>query len=82
MFSSINLFQQIEMSAQKGMPIPEGWAVNDDGQIETDANIALKAKKLLPLGGTEANSGYKGYGLGMMVDILCGILSGKILFCI
>ena len=31
---------------------------------------------LLPLGGTEDSGGYKGYGLGMMVEILCGILGG------
>lgn len=30
----------------------------------------------MPLGGTEVNSGYKGYGLGMLVEIFCGILSG------
>ena len=34
-------------------------------------------KGLLALGGPEESSGYKGYGLSMMVEILCGILSGK-----
>ena len=32
---------------------------------------------LLPLGGEEEQSGYKGYGLMLMVEILCGILSGS-----
>jgi LDH2 family malate/lactate/ureidoglycolate dehydrogenase len=32
---------------------------------------------LLALGGPEESSGYKGYGLSMMVEILCGILSGQ-----
>ena len=32
---------------------------------------------LLALGGPEESSGYKGYGLSMMVEILCGILSGR-----
>ena len=31
---------------------------------------------LLALGGPEASSGYKGYGLGMMVEVFCGILAG------
>ena len=31
----------------------------------------------MPLGGEEINSGYKGYGLGMLVDILCGLMSGS-----
>lgn len=30
---------------------------------------------LLPLGGSEETGGYKGYGLAIMVEILCGILS-------
>lgn len=32
---------------------------------------------LLPLGGEEINSGYKGYGLGMFVELLTGLLSGS-----
>ena len=35
-----------------------------------------EVKGLLALGGPEESSGYKGYGLAMMVEILCGILSG------
>ena len=32
---------------------------------------------LMPLGGSELNSGYKGFGLAAMVEILCGISAGK-----
>ena len=28
---------------------------------------------VLPLGGLEATGGYKGYGLGLMVEVLCGV---------
>ena len=31
---------------------------------------------LLAVGGSELTGGYKGYGLGMMVEIFCGILAG------
>lgn len=31
----------------------------------------------MPLGGQEQTSGYKGYGLAAVVEILCGISSGK-----
>lgn len=31
----------------------------------------------MPLGGEEVNSGYKGYGLAMMVELLCGLMSGS-----
>ena len=30
----------------------------------------------MPLGGEELNSGYKGYGLAMMVELLTGVMSG------
>jgi LDH2 family malate/lactate/ureidoglycolate dehydrogenase len=36
-----------------------------------------EVRGLLALGGPEESSGYKGYGLSMMVEILCGILSGQ-----
>ena len=32
---------------------------------------------LLPLGGEEQSSGYKGFGLMFMVEVLCGILAGS-----
>lgn len=32
----------------------------------------------MPLGGTELHSGYKGYGLGMLVEVFCGIMSGEL----
>lgn len=31
---------------------------------------------MAPLGGSEITSGFKGYGLAVMVDILCGVLAG------
>ena len=30
----------------------------------------------MPLGGMEQTSGYKGYGLAAMVEVLCGVLAG------
>lgn len=38
----------------------------------------LEGGGLLPLGGSEEQGGYKGYGLMFMVEILCGILSGSL----
>ncbi|XP_053380813.1 uncharacterized oxidoreductase YjmC-like [Mercenaria mercenaria] len=57
-----------------GEPIPEGWAVDKQGKSITDPNFVYG---MLPLGGAENTSGYKGYGLAMMVEIFCGILSGS-----
>ncbi|XP_065167226.1 uncharacterized oxidoreductase YjmC-like [Atheta coriaria] len=67
---------KIEMERRKGNPIPRGWALGPTGQVETDAEVAFKTGRLMPLGGEECNSGYKGYGLGMLVEIFCGVLGG------
>ena len=56
----------------------KGWALGQDGKPTIDAHEAFyNGKGLMPLGGEEINSGYKGYGLGMLVDILCGLMSGS-----
>ena len=56
----------------------EGWALGKDGKPTTDSKEAFfEGKGLMPLGGEEINSGYKGYGLGMLVELLCGLMSGS-----
>jgi LDH2 family malate/lactate/ureidoglycolate dehydrogenase len=53
-----------------GQPtIPANWAMDSDGVPTTDPEVAVKGL-VMPLGG------YKGSGLGMMVEILCGVLGG------
>jgi L-2-hydroxycarboxylate dehydrogenase (NAD+) len=68
-----------------GEVIPEGWAIDENGQADTDAKHILNTLMhkqgggLLPLGGEgEARSGYKGYGLALMVEILSAVLSGSL----
>ncbi|KAL7305150.1 hypothetical protein TKK_0002547 [Trichogramma kaykai] len=67
---------KIEVAHRKCEAIPEGWAMDTAGRVTTDAEAALDSSTLFPLGGEEKNSGYKGYGLALMVEVLCGILSG------
>jgi LDH2 family malate/lactate/ureidoglycolate dehydrogenase len=50
--------------------IPVGWALDSDGVPTTSAASAVKGM-LMPLGG------YKGSGLGLMVEILCAVLAGS-----
>ncbi len=55
-----------------GKPIPEGWVVAADGRLTTDPADLYGPPRgaLLPFGG------HKGFGLGLVVDALAGILSG------
>jgi len=50
--------------------IPPGWAFDSRGVPTTDTEAAYHKGMLMPLGG------YKGAGLGLMVEILCSVLSG------
>jgi LDH2 family malate/lactate/ureidoglycolate dehydrogenase len=43
-------------------------------QSTTNPEDVWNGGGLFPLGGSELSSGYKGYGLTFMVEILCGIL--------
>jgi LDH2 family malate/lactate/ureidoglycolate dehydrogenase len=49
--------------------IPAGWAVDSDGAPTTDTDAAIRGMPM-PLGG------YKGSGLAVMVEMLCGVLGG------
>lgn len=51
---------KIEFQIRKEQPIPQGWALGKDGTVTTDASEAFDAGLLLPLGGLEVTSGYKG----------------------
>lgn len=67
---------KIELQRRKGEPIPAGWAQGPDGNVTTDSNLAFETGCLMPLGGAEITSGYKGFGLAALVEILCGISAG------
>ncbi len=65
---------KLELAARNGTPIPEGWAVDMDGNPVTE--VAKATGGILPLGGTPRLGSYKGFGLIVLVDILCSALSG------
>jgi len=67
---------KIEMAVRKGETIPLGWGMNDRGEATTNPEDIMKGGVLLPLGSDREHGGHKGYCLGMMVDILCCVLSG------
>jgi LDH2 family malate/lactate/ureidoglycolate dehydrogenase len=74
---------KLEVYDRQEKPIPQGWATDETGTPTTDAAhvldnlLARRGGGLLPLGGAgELLSGHKGYGLTLLVDILCGVLPG------
>jgi ureidoglycolate dehydrogenase (NAD+) len=67
MATSTSAMGKVLVARANGSAIPDTWGVDDSGKPTTDAN-AITA--LLPVGGP------KGYGLGFLVEILGGVLSG------
>jgi len=74
---------KVEIADQLDQPIPSGWAIDKNGKPATDSHRALDEFRknvgggLLPLGGEgDLLSGYKGYGLGLWVEIFTVLLSG------
>ncbi|CAK1553024.1 unnamed protein product, partial [Leptosia nina] len=68
---------KVEMQMRKGEKVPQGWALGPDAKPTTDAKVAFESGRLMPLGGFEETSGYKGYGLATMVEVFCSGLSGS-----
>ena len=63
---------RITMANAAGEPIPEGWAVDAEGRATTDPAAALKGS-LVSMGG------YKGWGFGLMAEILAAAMTGSVL---
>jgi len=63
----------LQFRSRIGTPIPEGVALDRDGQPTTDARAARRGA-LLPFGGPEG--GYKGFGLALAMDALGALTVG------
>lgn len=74
--TSAAAYGKIEIARRKGEPIPTGWAINSEGRNTTNPDELIDGGAMLPLGSERERGGHKGYALAMMVDILCGALSG------
>jgi L-2-hydroxycarboxylate dehydrogenase (NAD+) len=69
-------YGKIEMARRRGQPIPQGWGIDNQGRGTTDPDDIVAGGALLPLGSDRERGGHKGYGLAIMVDVLCGALGG------
>lgn len=64
---------KIMLAEKNGQTIPLGWALDKEGRPTTDPHAGFSdGGLLLPVGA------HKGYGMVVMLDILCGLLSGGV----
>jgi LDH2 family malate/lactate/ureidoglycolate dehydrogenase len=68
---------QLFKATRRGQKIPLGWALDPDGNPTTDPAAGNRGA-ILPFGG-HAFGGHKGYGMGILVDLLTGALAGSTL---
>lgn len=70
MSSSVVARGKIRRAQQLNEKIPDSWALDSDGISTTDPAEALK-------GTVRPIAGPKGSGLALVIDLLCGLLSGS-----
>lgn len=73
---------KLEMYRKAEKPLPDGWALDQDGNPSNDADQVLRnivsraGGGIMPLGENEEISGsHKGYGYGMICELFTSILS-------
>lgn len=69
MATSVVARGKIRRAAANNEPIPEGWALDRDGNPTTDAKAGYEGT-ILPLGGP------KGSGLSLMMEVMAGVMTG------
>ena len=67
MATSVTARGKIIESKRKGMDLPDGWALDKDGNPTNDPEAALEGS-ILPFGG------FKGYAIAALIEILTGPL--------
>ncbi|EGO64816.1 Ldh family oxidoreductase [Acetonema longum] len=61
---------KIYLARNRHQPIPLGWALNAEGEPTIDPQEAINGI-ILPM------AGHKGYAIGVMMDVLAGVMSGS-----
>lgn len=67
MSTSVAARGKVTLAKKEHRSIPEGWGIDSDGLPTSDP---AKVACMLPFGGA------KGYGIGLIIEILCSCLSG------
>ena len=69
--SSASARGEIQLHQRDGKPIPEGWAIDANGNPTTDPDEALAGAQL-------TFGGYKGAAIALMVELMAGALIGDL----
>ena len=70
MATSVVAKSKFKQYKEKGLDLPLGWALDENGKPTTNPDEAIKGL-VLPM------AGFKGYGIALAIDVLAGLLSGS-----
>jgi LDH2 family malate/lactate/ureidoglycolate dehydrogenase len=62
---------KVRLYRHAGRPLPEGWLIDAGGRPSRDPDDLYAGGAILPA------TGYKGFALGLMVELLGGVLAGE-----
>lgn len=69
--SSAVTWTAVKRAAEEGREIPHGWALDAEGRSTTDPAKGL-------VGSMAPSGGYKGFGQGLIVEVMCAALAGAL----
>jgi LDH2 family malate/lactate/ureidoglycolate dehydrogenase len=68
---------KIRAAQREGASVPAGWLADQDGHPVSDPDAFFDGTANMTwLGGTATTGAAKGYGLAILIDLLCGPLAG------
>lgn len=70
MATSVVARGKVVLAKKNGKDLPEGWGLDRQGLPTTEPDDILNGGFMLPFGD------YKGYGIGLFIDLMCGCLAG------
>ncbi len=70
MATSVVAGGKVAAAHEHGRPVPADWVVDRDGIPSTDPAAFLRGGALRPM------AGHKGYGIGLLIESLAGVLTG------
>lgn len=82
--TSVAALGKVEVRNKKGVDLPVGWGVNEEGKDEVNPqhlfdNVMNREGGMHPVGGSSQLFGsHKGYGFSLLVEFLTGVLSNGV----
>ena len=76
--TSVVAANKLQLAKRLGSPIPGNFLADMEGRVIAEAGPLPDEYQLLTMGGTRELGSHKGFGLAMVIDIMCSVLAGAV----